>query len=165
MSLNNIIHQNPKIKLKTFTWLLDSFVVVTLNWNTSMKYFHGTIKLLVPKFCLLKLPEAVNMSMLWTMFARLTRVLQNRLEDEVISCNGDLTDMHQMLPLFVLGWEERHSALKILLNICSLQQTPIFNSWHFSEIFGTENKKDAFLVKNQNPPTQGKSCLGPWASK
>ena len=36
------------------------------------------------------------------------------------------------------------------INICSLQQTPIFNSWHFSEIFWTENKKDAFLVKNQN---------------
>ena len=78
---------------------------MTLNWNISMKYFHGTIKLLAPKFCLLKPPVAANMSMLWTMFARLTRVLQNRLEEEVISCNGDLTDMRQMLPLFVLGWE------------------------------------------------------------
>ena len=80
---------------------------MTLNWNISMKYFHGTIKLLAPKFCLLKPPVAANMSMLWTMFARLTRVLQNRLEDEVISCNGDPTDMRQMLPLYVLGWELR----------------------------------------------------------
>ena len=41
-------------------------------------------------------------------------------------------------------------VVTITVNICSLQQTPIFNSWHFSEIFWTENKKDAFLVKNQN---------------
>ena len=48
-----------------------------------------------------------------------------------------------------------------LVNICSLQQTPIFNSWHFSEIFWTENKKDAFLVKNQN--LKKKILRRPWS--
>ena len=34
--------------------------------------------------------------------------------------------------------------------MCSLQQTPIFNSWHFPQIYWTKNQKDAFLVKNKN---------------
>ena len=128
---------------------------MTLNWNISMKYFHGTIKLLAPKFCLLKPPVAVNMSMLWTMFARLTRVLQNRLEDEVISCNGDPTDMRQMLPLFVLGWEKKEWFLKILFHcLVKIEKLPPIFYFFFVFLHPTYFSQQAADISGDNSFTE-----------
>ena len=124
-----------------------------------MKYFHGTIKLLAPKFCLLKPPVAVNMSMLWTMFARLTRVLQNRLEDEVISCNGDPTDMRQMLPLFVLGWEKRKrewffkdSVSSYSENKATSPNIPLFSYFYLRHIFLNRQPISLAITLSRNMP-------------
>ena len=46
-------------------------------------------------------------------------------------------------PLILTGNSEK-------LNMCSLQQTPIFISWHFSRFHQTQDTKDAFWIKIQN---------------
>ena len=64
------------------------------------------------------------------------------------ACRYFFKKLKWLISFLNVSWKKNVTAR--FINICSLQQTPIFNSWHFSEIFWTENKKDAFLVKNQN---------------